>query len=178
MSTQALWKGSNLEALVLDLNKELARQGVKVLCTIGPAEDARQGAPPKLVFIDGGGAEEAYEEPTIQPEHAVAIWDSLPRLTVVVRGEDVRRAERLRDALFAAFHTTFSNHGVKPLRGRRSGGNQNEQGFTITVTIEFRVPIYLEEFLPDAPIDTVTSEGTVTSGAGGDTPELICSTST
>lgn len=178
MSTQALWKGSNLEALALELSRELSRRGLKVPCGIGPAEDARHGAPPKVVIVDGGGTEETYEEPAIQPDHGVAIWESLSRLTIVVRGEDVRRAENIRDALFAAMHTAFSNNGARPLRARRQGGNHNEQGFTIVVAVEFRVPILLEEFIPDAPVDTVTSEGTVTSGAGGDTPELIFSTST
>jgi hypothetical protein len=177
-ATQALWKGSNLEALALELSKDLARRNIKVPCSVGPAEDARQCAPPRIVFIDGNGTDETYEEPTIQPDHAVAIWDSLPRLEVAVRGEDVRRAELLRDGLFAALHATFSNHGGKPIRGKRYGGKPGDQGFTILVIVEFRVPIYLEEFIQDAPIDTVTAEGYVTSGAPGDTPELIHSTST
>jgi len=178
VSTQALWRGSNLEALALELSRELARRGLKVPCSIGPAEDARQGAPPKVVIVDGSGNEETYEEPAIQPEDGVAIWDSLPRLTIVIRGEDVRRAENIRDALFAAMHTAFSNNGARPVRGRRRGGNQSEQGFTIEALVEFRVPIYLEAYIEDAPIDTVTAEGYVTSGAPGDTPELIHSTST
>lgn len=177
-ATQALWKGSNLEALALELSRELARRGLKIPCSIGPAEDARAMAPPKVVIVDGAGTEETYEEPSIQPDHGVAIWESLSRLTIIVRGEDVRRAENIRDALFAAMHTVFSNNGARPLRARRRGGNQNEQGFTIEALVEVRVPILLEEFIQDAPVDTVSADGFVTSGAPGDTPELVSSIST
>ncbi len=170
---QEIWRGSDLERLVALVNAGLAEHGIKkVVCGIGPAADAAAFAPPAITWVDGDDNEESYDEPDDQPEEGHAIWDALQRIQVVIRGANVREADALRETLFGILYDAYSNKATRPLRARRRGGGQNEEGFTIEAIVQVRWQLLRERWIQDVELTGVDATGLLTGHAGSD-PETI-----
>lgn len=174
---QPLWAKSNVAGIVERIGALIGAKlpnGLRVRVALGPAEDARNAAPPSICFIDGDNTTARYEERGGEghPDGHVIRWRFVEHVAIV-RGVDVRMAELLEQALLAAIDEEFSPNGspLQPSGGRRRGGNQSEHGFQIEIPIEFKTPVLREEF-QTVTIAEWQATGQLTDAAG-ENPETI-----
>jgi len=181
VTVQPIWEGSPLAELVKRVNAALpealaARRLKPLKCGIGPAESARNTAPPAITWVDGDGAQETYRRPSYQDPSGHTSMEAVEELEVEIRGVNVAQATQLREALFATVNRCFSE-AVMPVRGRRFGGNQGEQGFRIVARLDVHWSMLREFWIKDFEITGVDAGGYV-AGFGGDDPEAITTATT
>jgi hypothetical protein len=171
----SIWNGSNLAAMAAAITKQLAAAGVKLPVAIGPSEDALAMAPPRIVIVDGDDvARSRFTAPREQPDEGKAIWDRNLDTLLIVRGEDVRRAEELQEAVIRAMDALWSRNVYTLGQERRKGGGQSEEGFTLEMPLTLRWPVFEQAWIQDAPIEGWEADGFVEAPEPAPpAPELI-----
>lgn len=151
---------SNTEAVLAKVTGALGAAGLKVRCEIGDLEDARRGAPPRIVWCPRG---RRYADPTQQREGMKVGHEVEPLYDVHVWGGSYFEAERLEAALLAALFNSFSPNayelGEAPAPGQPETPNE-AKGWEIVIPIRLlRTPI------PAEVRPTVTLLGAQATGA-------------
>jgi hypothetical protein len=161
---------SNEEAIFAALTGSLAAEGIKVRIELGADEDARRGAPPRIVAVPQG---RKYTHPAQQLHATMKVGqEKAPAFDFHCWGADYFQASVLEDAVVRALFNTLSPNAYE--LGDSAPPNYSDtpneaKGWEIVVPVRLlRIPIPAVQFRR-VTIQTITAPGAVT-GPNGATP--------
>lgn len=163
MTTEA-YRGSLPETILDQLTAAMSVEN-----RLGTTEDARVGAPPRVVWVPSPKAARRYSN-TVQQRpdlHLKSAHDVAPLFLVHLWGESYTAAEDLEQRLERALYTVFSPNAYE----LEDGGEQEAdvglgRGFLFVVPVRLlRVPLAVETYT-SVTLATATAVGTLTDQQG------------
>ena len=163
---------SNEEAILAAITGDLAAKGVKVRCELGEDEEARRGAPPRIVWVPARRTSRRYTHPAQQRDGMKIGHEKNVAFDVYIWGANYVEASRLEDALISTLFNLLSPNAYDlgetslPPEPDKPG---EARGYEIILPVWLlRVPI-VAEWRPRAAITSTAITGEV-AGALAEAP--------
>lgn len=163
--SEDLFRSSDLEAFLDALTAKMAALAPSeepVVNAMGNRENARVGAPPRVVWVPD---RERYDDPDVKLPSAHAIARTDETFEVVVWGEDYQRTKALRNRLAGALEALSTRLSSRMVSGEWAFGGLDTRGAALTLSITLYFLITDAEYVAIAP-STTTVSGVVTDAAG------------
>lgn len=159
MTTLTLYAGSNTAAILDALTKEMGIEN-----RIGAEEDARNGAPPRVVWVPVPRGRAYSGPPTDERADMKVAHLVAASFEVHLWGRDFFGAEELEAKLGAALFNRFSPRAYQLGAGDpRGGGAPGQQGYEFVVGVTLlRIPI-AAELRQSVTLTGMTATGTTQS---------------
>lgn len=165
--TAELFVNSNLDGVLDAIGTSMGLE-----CRIGAAEDARTGAPPRVVWVPAPKAARKYTITAQQrPEaHFKHVHDVAALFSVHLWADSYAAAEDLERRLETALYNVLSPNGYELEDGEQVGdsaptGSGQTWLFVVPVRL-LRIPIPVETFVP-TKLATITAPLTLRDAIGG-----------
>lgn len=161
---------SNEQAILDVLSGQIVALGLTVRCELGEAEDARRGAPPRIVWVPRRGGRR-YTHPAQQRDGMKVGHEKNVQYDVHVWGSSVADASRIEELLIAALFNAFSpnaydlGEGGPALPPETPGDGK---GYELVIPIRLlRIPVPAER-RGSTGIDSAEATGSVNGAIGED----------
>lgn len=173
MTTPTLYAGSNTAAILDALTSEM-----KIQNRIGAEEEARNGAPPRVVWVPLARGRAYSGPPTDERTDMKVAHLIAASFDVHLWADDFFRAEELEATLCGALYNRLSPRAYQLGAGDpRGGGAPGQRGFVIVVPVTLlRIPIPAE-LRQQVTLTSKTVTGKV-GAPSGDNPETHGTAST
>lgn len=169
---------SNEEAILAAITGDLVAKGFKVRCELGEEEDARRGAPPRIVWVPSRRGGRRYTHPAQQLLGQKVAHEKNVQFDVHVWGANYVEVSCLEDALIAALFNQLSPNAYELLEASLADEPEKPgegRGYELVIPVRLlRVPITAEWRSRNTPITITTVTGEV-AGALGEAPASAAS---